>query len=139
VTVTSTPKRERVARGLRAAILRGDYADGFALSQGKLAAEYGVNRHAVWSALAALEREGHVSSDARNRFHVNASYASQQLQLTRNRLELVERYTARLLVILGRDPSDPVLTHQWQQVRRGQSGAGACEGAVPGGRRGGRG
>jgi DNA-binding GntR family transcriptional regulator len=32
----TTPKQDRVARGVRAAILRGDYADGFALSQDKL-------------------------------------------------------------------------------------------------------
>jgi hypothetical protein len=32
----SAPKRERVTRGLRAAIVRGDYLDGFALSQDKL-------------------------------------------------------------------------------------------------------
>lgn len=38
----STPKRVRVARGIRAAILRGDYADGFTLSKDKLAAKYGV-------------------------------------------------------------------------------------------------
>jgi DNA-binding GntR family transcriptional regulator len=101
----ATPKREQVARGVRAAILRGDYADGFALSQEKLAAQYRVHRDVVGHALAALEREGHVSRDERNRFHANASYASRQLQLTRNRLELVERYTSRLLVTLGVDPS----------------------------------
>ena len=71
----ATPKRGRVARGIRAAILRGDYADGFALSQDKLAAQYGVNRDVVWHALPALER--------------------------------VERYTSRLLVILGDDPNHP--------------------------------
>jgi DNA-binding GntR family transcriptional regulator len=105
----ATPKRDRVARGIRAAILRGDYADGFALSQDKLAAQYGVNREVVRHALAALEREGHVSSDEQRRFRVNASYVSHQLQLMRNRLELVERYTSRLLVIMGDDPNDPVL------------------------------
>jgi DNA-binding GntR family transcriptional regulator len=101
--MTASLKRDFVARGIRAAIVRGDYADGFVLSQDKLAAEYGVSRQVVWNALAALEREGHVSSD-RHRFHVNASYVSPQLQLMRNRLELVERYTSRLLVILGDDP-----------------------------------
>jgi DNA-binding GntR family transcriptional regulator len=106
---TTTPKREQVARGIRAAILRGDYADGFALSQDKLAAEHGVNRQVIWHVLVALEREGYVSSDERKRFHVNASYVTRQLQLIRNRLELVERYTSRLLVILGADPNDPVL------------------------------
>ena len=106
MTRISTPKRERVARGIRTAILRGDYADGFALSQDKLAAEYGVNRQVVWSVLAALEREGHVSPDERNRFNVNASYASRQLQLTRNRLELLERSMSRMLVMLGDDPHD---------------------------------
>ena len=35
----SAPKRERVTRGIRAAILRGDYTDGFALSQDKLASQ----------------------------------------------------------------------------------------------------
>jgi DNA-binding GntR family transcriptional regulator len=105
MTGISTPKRDRVARGIRAAILRGDYADGLALSQDKLAAEYGVNRQVVWYVLAALEREGHVSSDERNTFHVNASYVSHQLQLMRNRLERVERYTSRILVILGGNPT----------------------------------
>ena len=105
----TTPKRDRVARGVRAAILRGDYADGFALSQGKLAAEYGVHRGVVWRALAALEDEGHVSADEQHRFRVNASYVPHQLQLMRNRLERVERYIARLLVILGDDPHRPVL------------------------------
>jgi DNA-binding GntR family transcriptional regulator len=106
----STPKRDRVARGIRAAIVRGDYADGFALSQDKLAAQYNVNRQVVWHVLAALEREGHVSFDERKRFHVNASYVSRQLQLMRNRLELVQRYTARMLAVMGDDPNDPVLT-----------------------------
>ena len=32
----ATPKRDRVARGIRAAILRGDYADGSALGDGLL-------------------------------------------------------------------------------------------------------
>jgi DNA-binding GntR family transcriptional regulator len=105
----TTPKRDRVARGVRAAILRGDYADGFALSQDKLAAQYGVHRDVVWRALADLEDEGHVSTDEQHRFRVNASYVSHQLQLMRNRLERVERYTSRLLVILGDDPHYPVL------------------------------
>jgi DNA-binding GntR family transcriptional regulator len=105
----STPKRDRVARGIRAAILRGDYADGFALSKDKLAAEYGVNRAVVSSVLTALEREGHVSSDERKRSHVNASYVSHQLQLMFNKLERVERHTTRMLVILGDDPNRPVL------------------------------
>ena len=105
----TTPKRDRVARGVRAAILRGDYADGFALSQGKLAARYGVHRDVVWRALADLEDEGHVSADEQHRFRVNASHVSHQLQLMRNRLARVERYTSRLLVILGDDPHRPVL------------------------------
>ena len=54
--IRTTPKRERVARGIRAAILRGDYADGFAISQDKLAEQYGVNRQVVWFVLAAHER-----------------------------------------------------------------------------------
>lgn len=108
MTSISTPKRDRVARGIRAAILRGDYADGFALSQEKLATEYGVHRDVVWAVLAALQREGHISYDERNTFHVNASYASHQLQLTRNKLERIERYISRILVILGDDPHDPV-------------------------------
>jgi DNA-binding GntR family transcriptional regulator len=108
---TTTPKREQVARGILAAILRGDYADGCALSQDKLAAEHGVSRQVVWHVLTALEREGHVSSDQWNRFHVNASYVTRQLQLMRNTLELVERCTSRVLVILGDDPNNPVLRH----------------------------
>jgi hypothetical protein len=63
----------------------------------------------VWHVLAALESEGHVSTDEQNRFRVNATYVSHQLQLMRNRLERVERYTSRLLVILGDDPNHPVL------------------------------
>jgi DNA-binding GntR family transcriptional regulator len=109
MTRACTPKRDRVARGIRSAILRGDYADGFALSQDELAGRYGVNREVVWHALAALAREGHVSPDERNRFRVNASYASHQLQLMRNRLELVERRTSRILVILGDDPINSAL------------------------------
>ena len=105
----STPKRDRVARGIRAAIRRGDYPDGFALSQDKLAAQYGVNRQVIWHVLTALKREGHVSSDEQRTFHVNASYASHQLQLMHNRLELIERFTVRILVILGGDAHDPVL------------------------------
>ena len=101
---TSTPKRDRVIRGIRAAIRRGDFTDGFALSQEKLATEHGVNREVIWHVLTTLEEEGHVSSDEQNRFHVNASHVSHQLQLMRNRLELVERYTSRILVILGDDP-----------------------------------
>jgi DNA-binding GntR family transcriptional regulator len=105
----STPKRDRAAREMRAAILRGDYADGFALSQDKLAAQYNVNRQVIWHVLIALEREGHVSLDERKRFHVNASYVSHQLQLMRNRIELVERYASRMLVVMGDDPNGPVL------------------------------
>ena len=105
----TTPKQDRVTRRVRAAILRGDYADGFALSQDKLAAQYGVHRGVVWRALAALADEGHVSADEQKRFRVNASYVSHQLQLMRNKLERVERYTARLLVIMGDDPHHPVL------------------------------
>ena len=108
MTRISTLKRDRVARGIRTAILRGDYPDGFALSQEKLAAKYGVHRQVVWAVLVALERKGHVSPDERNTFHVNASYASHQLQLTRNKLERIERYISRILVILGDDPHDPV-------------------------------
>ena len=95
-----------MTRGIRAAILRGDYTDGSALSQGKLAGQYGVNREVVWRALAALERAGHVSSGEGNKFHVNASYASRQLQLLRNRLELVERHASLLLAVLGYNPND---------------------------------
>jgi DNA-binding GntR family transcriptional regulator len=105
MTRIPAPKREQVAREIRVAILRGDYTDGFALSQSKLARQYGVHRDVVGQALAALEREGHVSSDERHRFHVNASYASHQLQLIRNELELVTRHASRMLVILGDDPA----------------------------------
>lgn len=37
-----TPERERAARGIHTAILRGNYTDGVALSQDKVAAEYEV-------------------------------------------------------------------------------------------------
>jgi DNA-binding GntR family transcriptional regulator len=99
-----TTKRERVTRGMRAAILRGDYADGQHLNQEKLAAEYGVDRSVVWFALAALQDEGHVSGDARRRFHVNADYVTRRLQLILNRLDHVERLASRAVVLLGEDP-----------------------------------
>lgn len=86
----TTAKRSRVARGVRAAILRGEYADGDHLNQGRLAAEYGVNRQVVWFALAALKDEGYVSTDARKRYRANASYVTHQLQLTLNKLDRVE-------------------------------------------------
>ncbi len=105
----STPKRDRVARGIRAAILRGDYADGVALNQSKLAARYGVHWSVIWNALADLEREGHVSRDGQRRFHVNASHASHQLQLVQNTLDRVERLAARILVIHGGNSYDPAV------------------------------
>jgi DNA-binding GntR family transcriptional regulator len=119
MTRISTPKRDRVARGIRAAILRGDFADGCALSQDKLAAEYGVHRTVVWNVLTALKLEGHVSSDEQQRFHVNATYASHQMQLMRNRLELVEWRTSRIIVMLGGDPVDH-LSRRWRQAGRKQ-------------------
>jgi DNA-binding GntR family transcriptional regulator len=42
-----TTKRERVTRSMRAAILRGNYADGQHLNQADLAAKYGVDRSVV--------------------------------------------------------------------------------------------
>jgi DNA-binding GntR family transcriptional regulator len=100
----SAPKRERVARGIRVAILRGDYPDGCPLSPQQLSAEYGVNPEVVRGALWDLKREGHVSPDGRHRFHVNASHLSHQLQLLRNEIGRLERYAGRILVILGEDP-----------------------------------
>lgn len=102
--MSPAPKRERVARGVRAAITRGELADGTALSPGKLAAEHGVHRQVAWQALADLQGEGYVSADERHRFRVNATHASRQQQLTRNRIERVERYLRQVLVILGDDP-----------------------------------
>ncbi|MGH3245617.1 MAG: GntR family transcriptional regulator [Trebonia sp.] len=99
-----TARRERVTCGVRAAILRGDYADGQHLSQDKLAAQYGVGCSVVWHALIALQDEGYVSPDARRRFHANASYLTRQLQLVLNKVEGVERLACRAVVALGEDP-----------------------------------
>jgi len=99
-----TAKRERVAREVRAAILRGDYEDGHHLSQRRLAAEFDVDRSVVWYALTALRDEGHVSRDNRNRFYVNASYVTRQLQSVLNRLADVQWLASRSVVALGEDP-----------------------------------
>jgi DNA-binding GntR family transcriptional regulator len=56
--MTTSPKREFVARIMRARIARGDYPDGHSLSQAQLAAEFGVTRHVIWPALATLQKEG---------------------------------------------------------------------------------
>ena len=48
-------KRDRVTREVRAAIARGDYADGTALISGRLAAEHGVHWQVAWYALADLQ------------------------------------------------------------------------------------
>lgn len=93
-----------MTRLLRGAILRGDYADGQHVSQEQLAAQCDVNRSVIWQALTALEDEGYLSVDGRHRFHVNASYLTQRLQLTLNKLERVERLASRAIVLLGGDP-----------------------------------
>jgi DNA-binding GntR family transcriptional regulator len=85
-----TPKRDRVARIVRARIERGDFPDGHHLVQDRLAAEYGVNRDVVWYALAALQREGLVSL-VDNRYVVNASHAARQLEGVIQRLDDIER------------------------------------------------
>ena len=87
------PKRERVARGVRAAIERGEYADEQPLIQQRLASEYGVHRDVVWMALADLEENGWVSY-TNNRYLVNATHVSRQLQRVLNlakRLDLMEK------------------------------------------------
>jgi DNA-binding GntR family transcriptional regulator len=71
---------------MRAAILRGDYADGQHVNQADLATKYSVDRSVIWRVLVGLENEGYVSRDTERRFHVNAGYLSRQLQLQRNRL-----------------------------------------------------
>jgi DNA-binding GntR family transcriptional regulator len=86
-------KRERVARGVRAAIERGEYADGQHLIQQRLASEYGVHRGVVWSALADLKEDGWVSYTNR-RYLVNATHVSRQVQPVLNfakRLDLMEK------------------------------------------------
>jgi DNA-binding GntR family transcriptional regulator len=89
-----TPKRDRVAKAVRARIERGDYADGQHLIQDKLAAEYGVDRQVVWYALARLEEEGFTSLVS-NRYLVNATYVSRQLQRVLNRLDDLEHMARR--------------------------------------------
>jgi DNA-binding GntR family transcriptional regulator len=93
-----TPKRDRVARTVRARIERGDYPDGHHLSQAQLAAEFGVTRHVIWPALAALQDEGLVSI-VDNRFLVNASHVARQLQGIIQRLDDIER----LVRVIGRE------------------------------------
>jgi DNA-binding FadR family transcriptional regulator len=86
-------KSERVARGVRAAIERGEYADGQHLIQQRLASEYGVHRGVVWSALNDLKEDGWASY-TNHRYLVNATHASRQLQRVLNlakRLDLMEK------------------------------------------------
>lgn len=94
-----------VARGLRVEIKQGAYADGEAVSQGCIASAYNVSRHVACLALQTLESEGLVSEFPGNRYHVNSSYLSRQLQLVKGKLDLLERFAARSLVILGEDPA----------------------------------
>jgi DNA-binding GntR family transcriptional regulator len=67
-----TPKRDRVAKAVRARIEHGDYADGQHLIQDKLAAEYCVNRDVVWFALGQLQKE-RFTSLVSHRYLVNAT------------------------------------------------------------------
>lgn len=84
-----TPKRERVARGVRAAIEHGEYADGQPLIQQRLASEYGVTRDVVWWALADLEKDGWVSFTDK-RYLVNATHVTRQLQRVLNFAERLD-------------------------------------------------
>ena len=63
-----------------------------------------MTRGVVSQALFALQGEGRVSPDERNRYRVNAGYASHQLQLVRNQLERVERLSTNIYAILRYDP-----------------------------------
>lgn len=58
----STP--ERIAEGLRAAILRGDVAPGAPLREADVAAEAGASRNTVREAMRLLAREGLVTHSA---------------------------------------------------------------------------
>src|ERR1700692_3013331 len=84
------PKRDRVAKGVRAAIESGYYADGQLLSQERLAAEYGVDRGTVWNALAVLRHEG-LTSLVANRYVVNANHVSRNLERVLSRLDDIEQ------------------------------------------------
>jgi DNA-binding GntR family transcriptional regulator len=86
-------KSERVARGVRTAIERGEYADGQHLIQQRLASEYGVHRGVVWSALNDLKEDGWASY-TNHRYFANATHVSRQLQRVLNlaqRLDLMEK------------------------------------------------
>jgi DNA-binding GntR family transcriptional regulator len=96
--MTTSPKRDLVARIMRARVARGDYPDGHHLSQTRLAAEFRVTRHVIWPALAVLQREGLVSL-VDNRYLVNASHATQQLEGIIQRLDDIER----LVRVIGRE------------------------------------
>jgi len=115
-----TVKRERVAAQVRARIERGDYADGQPLIQTRLAAEYGVHREVVWNALAALRKEGWVTF-AGNRYLVNATHASRQLQRVLSLAERLDRMEKKLdamcrylLPSTGRY-TPPGVTDLWQK------------------------
>jgi len=90
-----TLKRERVANGVRAAIERGEYADGQPLVRQRLASEYGVHRDVVWQALADLEEDGWVSL-ANKRYLVNATHLSRQLQRAVNVAKRLDRMEKQL-------------------------------------------
>jgi DNA-binding GntR family transcriptional regulator len=113
-------KRERVARQVRARIERGDYADGQPLIQARLAQEYGVHREVVWFALAALRHEGWVAF-AGNRYLVNATHASRQLQRLLSlaeRLDLMEKKLdalCRYLLPPAGRYAPPGVTDPWQK------------------------
>src|SRR5690554_202593 len=67
---------ERVARDLRAAILRGDYAPGETIPRSvDLAERYGLSRWTIRQAIALLEREGLVSTVPRRRTGVTIRQA----------------------------------------------------------------
>jgi DNA-binding GntR family transcriptional regulator len=88
-----TPKRERVACGVRAAIEHGQYTDGQHLIPQRLASEYGVTRDVIWRALDELEKDGWVSF-TNKRYLVNANHVTRQLQRALNfaeRLDLMEK------------------------------------------------
>ena len=117
------PKRERVARGVRAAIERGEYADEQPLIQQRLASEYGVHRDVVWMALADLEEDGWVSY-TNNRYLVNATHVSRQLQRVLNlakRLDLMEKKldaVCRYLLPASGKYAPPGVLSLWQSKDR---------------------
>ncbi len=119
----TTAKQERVAGRIRADIQNGAYADGESVNQSEMAAECGVHRCVVSSALYHLQDEGWVTYtevNGQRRFVANVSHVSRQLQrvlVLVERLDIMARQLDGLCRYLlpSRGPySAPYLPSKWE-------------------------